>query len=164
MDMSQDQNLDPNQLPIGHTPIWIKATENTSNIKMFEKVLLLPELEQYNNNVTVLSANEDMDAEVMEECDKLGWKYFNYTNFTGVEDQVIILLNTNLLPETITRAINLLIIVADNYFRFLVFLNQDYEIGKIIINNFIILVQLFSGLLIMIIQHVVRCCLNQRSL
>ena len=131
---------------------------------MFEKVLLLPELEQYNNNVTVLSANEDMDAEVMEECDKLGWKYFNYTNFTGVEDQVIILLNTNLLPETITRAINLLIIVADNYFRFLVFLNQDYEIGKIIINNFIILVQLFSGLLIMIIQHVVRCCLNQRSL
>ena len=162
--MSQDQNLDPNQLPIGHTPIWIKATENTSNIKMFEKVLLLPELEQYNNNVTVLSANEDMDAEVMEECDKLGWKYFNYTNFTGVEDQVIILLNTNLLPETITRAINLLIIVADNYFRFLVFLNQDYEIGKIIINNFIILVQLFSGLLIMIIQHVVRCCLNQRSL
>ena len=164
MDMSQDQNLDPNQLPIGHTPIWIKATENTSNIKMFEKVLMLPELEQYNNNVTVLSANEDMDAEVMEECDKLGWKYFNYTNFTGVEDQVIILLNTNLLPETITRAINLLIIVADNYFRFLVFLNQDYEIGKIIINNFIILVQLFSGLLIMIIQHVVRCCLNQRSL
>ena len=164
MDMSQDQNLDPNQLPIGHTPIWIKATENTSNIKMFEKVLLLPELEQYNNNVTVLSANEDMDAEVMEECDKLGWKYFNYTNFTGVEDQVIILLNTNLLPETITRAINLLIIVSDNYFRFLVFLNQDYEIGKIIINNFIILVQLFSGLLIMIIQHVVRCCLNQRSL
>ena len=162
--MSQDQNLDPNQLPIGHTPIWIKATENTSNIKMFEKVLMLPELEQYNNNVTVLSANEDMDAEVMEECDKLGWKYFNYTNFTGVEDQVIILLNTNLLPETITRAINLLIIVADNYFRFLVFLNQDYEIGKIIINNFIILVQLFSGLLIMIIQHVVRCCLNQRSL
>ena len=162
--MSQDQNLDPNQLPIGHTPIWIKATENTSNIKMFEKVLLLPELEQYNNNVTVLSANEDMDAEVMEECDKLGWKYFNYKNFTGVEDHVIILLNTNLLPETITRAINLLIIVADNYFRFLVFLNQDYEIGKIIINNFIILVQLFSGLLIMIIQHVVRCCLNQRSL
>ena len=114
--MSQDQNLDPNQLPIGHTPIWIKATENTSNIKMFEKVLLLPELEQYNNNVTVLSANEDMDAEVMEECDKLGWKYFNYTNFTGVENQVIILLNTNLLPETITRAINLLIIVTDNYF------------------------------------------------
>ena len=52
--MSSDQELDPDQLPIGQTPIWIQPLKDTSLIEMMERVLKIPELKQYKDNVTVL--------------------------------------------------------------------------------------------------------------
>ena len=108
--MSSDQDLDPDQLPRGHTPIWIQPPPCTTQIEMMERVLKIPELAQYNNNVTVLY-DRMRDDGVMARCQELGWKYIQVANMYGVEDQVVILLNTDVLPETITRGINMLIIV-----------------------------------------------------
>ena len=111
IDMSSDQELDPDQLPRGHTPIWIQPPEDASKIEIMERVLKIPELEQYNNNVTVLYPYGGKDDAVMDMCNKLGYKYIDRDNMTGAEDKVVILLNTHVLPEEITRGINMLIIV-----------------------------------------------------
>ena len=110
--MSSDQELDPDQLPRGQTPIWIQPPEGASQIEMMKRVVKIPELKQYNNNVTVLY--DEKDAKVMAMCHKRGYKYIDRLNMTGAEDQVVILLNTLVRPETITRGINMLIIVTDN--------------------------------------------------
>ena len=115
MDLSSDQELDPDQLPKGETPIWIQPPSGTSHIKMMERALQIPELKQCNKNVTVLYDDEDdAEAEVMDVCKKFGYKYIVSDNMAGAEDQAVILLNSRLFPETITRGINMLIIVTDN--------------------------------------------------
>ena len=112
IDMSSDQELDQDQLPKGHTPIWIKPPEDASEIEMMERVHKIPELKLYNNNVTVLYMRKN--DEVMDMCNKLGYKYIYQYNITGVEDQVVIFLNTFMYPEGITRSINMLIIVNND--------------------------------------------------
>ena len=109
MDMSSDKELDPDQLPSGHTPIWIEPPKYATEIEMMERVLKIPELKQYNNNVTVLYNGED--AAVKDRCNKIGYKYIGVGNMRGAEDQVVILLNDRVTPEDITRGINMLIIV-----------------------------------------------------
>ena len=76
---------------------------------MMERVLKIPELEQYKDNVTVLYYKKD--AEAMDWCNQRGYKYIDRFNMTGAEDQVVILLNTDVEPEGITRGISMLIIV-----------------------------------------------------
>ena len=113
--MSSDHELDPDQLPRGHTPIWIQPPGDATDIEMMERVLKIPELKQYNNNVTVLHDWKKND-EVKDMCNKLGYKYIKSNNMIGAEDQVVILLNTvdsQLKPEYITRGINMLIIVTN---------------------------------------------------
>ena len=111
--MSSDQELDPDQLPRGHTPIWIQPPDDASQIERMERVLKIPELKQYNNNVTVLYSKEK-DDEVMNMCNNIGYKYIDQSKITGAEDQVVILLNKNVVPpEYITRGINMLIIVTN---------------------------------------------------
>ena len=110
--MSSDHELDPDQLPRGQTPILIQTPKDASHFEMLERVLQIPELAQYNNNVTVLYLDLEKDDGVMAKCEELGWKYIDRNNMTGAEDQVVILLNTECVtPETITRGINMLIIV-----------------------------------------------------
>ena len=111
--MSSDQELDPDQLPRGHTPIWIQPPEGASQIEMMERVVKIPELKQYKNNVTVLYGSWSND-EARDMCNSMGYKYRYRLNMIGAEDQVVILLNTNLAPEEITRGINMLIIVDNN--------------------------------------------------
>merc|ERR1719270_2122049 len=70
IDMSSDQELDPEQLPRGQTPIWIQPPEGASQVEMMERVLKIPELEQYKDNVTVLYRGGKMDDDVMDMCYK----------------------------------------------------------------------------------------------
>ena len=111
--MSSDHELHQHQLPRGQTPIWIQPPVGTSQIEMMERVLKIPELEQYKDNVTVLYSGDKND-EVMDTCNMNGYKYIHRDSFTGAEDQVVILLNFPVYPEPITRGINMLIIV-NNY-------------------------------------------------
>ena len=113
--MSSDQELDPDQLPRGQTPIWIQPLRGISEIKMLERVIKITELEQYNDNVTVIKSSIGKDNEViMDICNKKGYKNIADDKMTGIEDQVVILLNTLVTPENITRGINMLIIVTYN--------------------------------------------------
>ena len=89
--MSSDQELDPDQLPEGQTPIWIQPPRGASQIEMMERVLKIPELKLYKDNVTVLYGEED--DEVMYMCHKRGYTYIRWSRMTGAEDQVVILLN-----------------------------------------------------------------------
>ena len=114
IDISSDQELEPDQLPRGHTPIWIQPPYDASEIEMMERVLKIPELAQYNNNVTVMYGYNRRDPAVTERCNKIGYKYIDIGNMTGAEDQVVILLNTDVYPEAITRGINMLVIVNNN--------------------------------------------------
>ena len=102
--------MSSDQLPRGQTPIWIQPPKDASEIEMMERVLKIPELKQYNNNVTVLYDEMSKDYEVMYMCNNHGYKYIDADNMTGAEDQVVILLNTPVLPENITRGINMLVI------------------------------------------------------
>ena len=115
LNMSSDQELDPDQLPRGQTPIWIQPLRGISEIKMLERVIKITELEQYNDNVTVIKSSIGKDNEViMDICNKKGYKNIADDKMTCIEDQVVILLNTLVTPENITRGINMLIIVTYN--------------------------------------------------
>ena len=107
--MSSDQELDQDQLPKGKAPIWIEPRESDSQADVMARAIQLPELKQYNNNVTVL--NGDKDEEVMDIFKMKGYKYIYVGNIAGVEDKVVILLNTGVRPELITRGINMLVII-----------------------------------------------------
>ena len=48
----------------------------------------------------------------MKTCEKIGDKYISAKTITGAEDQVVILLDIRVIPEVITRGINMLIIVT----------------------------------------------------
>ena len=113
--MSQDLELEQDDLPYGFTPIWIKAPEGTSDTVMLERVMRIPEISQYKTNVSVLYENMrgKMNENLKQMCSTNEWKCIDCKNINGVEDQVIILLNTNVTPEYITRGINMLIIITN---------------------------------------------------
>ena len=79
---------------------------------MLERVCKIPELLQYGNNVTVLYRSRD--DEVIDLCKQMGYKYLPSDRVTGIEQRVIILLNTGIAPEYITRGTNLLIMITNN--------------------------------------------------
>ena len=112
IDMSSDFELNKDQLPKGNTPIWIQLPRGASLTEMMEKVVKIPELKEYHNNVTVLY--DVKDDGVVNICRDNGYKYIYRQNITGVEDKVAILLNTTVEPEYITRGINMLIIVNNH--------------------------------------------------
>ena len=96
----------------GSTPIWIKAPEDTSDIAMLKRVFEIQELRQYGNNVTVLYRSKDDD--VIDLCKKKGYKHLLSDRVTGTEQRVIILLNTSIAPEYITRGTCMLIMITNN--------------------------------------------------
>ena len=79
---------------------------------MLKRVCKIKELRQYGNNVTVLYRSKDDD--VIDLCIKMGYKYLPSDRATGIEQRVIILLNTTIAPEYITRGTNLLIMITNN--------------------------------------------------
>ena len=111
--MEADRDLPDDQLPPGQAPVWIEPPSRVTKIKMLERVIKITELEQYNDNVTVIKSTIGKDNEViLDMCKKKGYKNIENDKMTGAEDQVVILLNTLLGPEQITRGINMLIIAT----------------------------------------------------
>ena len=110
--MQSDKELAEDKLQRGHTPIWIRPPKGTSKVEMIERVFTIPELKLYKNNVTVLYSGKK-NEDIMEMCEKIGYKYIDRNNITGAEDQAVILLDIAVFPEFISRAINLLIIVRN---------------------------------------------------
>ena len=105
--MDDDQDLADDQLPAGHTPVWIKPPRGATQVQMLERVKTMAE--QY-PDVMVLHRIGERDGRAVAWCEERGWKYRNQFNVHGCEAQCVVLLQSGLRTEGITRARNMLII------------------------------------------------------
>ena len=102
-----DKELADDQLPAGHTPVWIEPPGGATHVQMLERVETMAG--QY-QDVMVLYGERDERAAAW--CGERGWKYHHPLSIFGCEAQCVVLLDCGLLSEFITRARSMLIIVA----------------------------------------------------
>ena len=110
--MNDDQKLEADQLPSGFVPLWfdIKKKGEMSQREILEKISELEEIAGL--SVTVLyddRYNEDSSAE--QFCDEIKWKYRDYNDMRGCEDEAVIVLDC-LFTESISRPHKLLVMVT----------------------------------------------------
>ena len=105
LSMVADEELADDQLPAGHTPVWIEPPGGATQVQMLERVETMAG--QY-QDVMVLYDRGDERAAAW--CEERGWKYHNLFGFQGCEAQCVVLLNCDLQTELLTRARNMLII------------------------------------------------------
>ena len=103
-----DQELADDQLPAGHTPVWIEPPRGATQVQMLERVETMAG--QYKDVMVLYYYPRDRLAPAW--CKKRGWKYHYTHNIHGCEAQCVVLLNCHLGPEYLTRARNMLIIVG----------------------------------------------------
>ena len=87
--MNDDQKLEADQLPSGFVPLWfdIKKKGEMSQREILEKISELEEIAGL--SVTVLYfINEDSSAK--QFCDEIKWKYRDWWDMTGCEDEAVI--------------------------------------------------------------------------
>ena len=108
--MNDDQKLEADQLPSGFVPLWfdIKKKGEMSQREILEKISELEEIAGL--SVTVLCWNKG-DSSAKQFCDDMKWKYRDYDDMTGCEDEAVIVLD-RLLPEPISRPHKLLVVVT----------------------------------------------------
>ena len=110
--MNDDQKLEADQLPSGFVPLWfdIKREGEMSQREILEKISELEEIAGLSVTVLYRSGyNEDSSAK--QFCDEIKWKYRDNTDMRGCEDEAVIVLD-HLLPESISRAHKLLVVVT----------------------------------------------------
>ena len=108
LSMAADQELPDNQLPAGHTPVWIEPPPGATQVQMLERVETMAG--QY-QDVMVLHGYGNIDDRAAAWCKERGWQYLNAFNIHGCEAQCVVLLQCDLGTELLTRARNMLIIV-----------------------------------------------------
>ena len=107
--MDADQELPDDQLPPGHTPIWIQPPGGATQVEMLERVKEVMRVIGHETDVMVLYLDRDKVARAW--CGEEGWQYHDAWDITGCEARCVVLLECGLNPEVITRGINKLIIV-----------------------------------------------------
>ena len=107
LSMAADEELADDQLPAGHTPVWIEPPGGATQVQMLERVETMAG--QYQD---VMVLYWDIDERAAAWCRERGWKYHYDWDIYGTEAQVVVLLECYLRPEFITRGINQLIIVG----------------------------------------------------
>ena len=100
-----DEELADDQLPAGHTPVWIEPPGGATQVQMLERVETMAG--QY-QDVMVLYRGRDERA--VAWCQERGWQYHWAGNIYGCEAQCVVLLQCRLETEWLTRARNMLII------------------------------------------------------
>ena len=104
-----DQELADDQLPAGHTPVWIEPPGGATQVQMLERVETMAG--QYQD---VMVLYWDSDERAAAWCKERGWKYHSARNIYGCEAQCVVLLDCLLETEYLTRARNMLIILRNN--------------------------------------------------
>ena len=105
-----DQELADDQLPAGHTPVWIEPPDGATEVQMLERVETM--VAQY-QDVMVLYWADNRSWGIDAWCEERGWKYLSTGNIYGCEAQCVVLLNgRDLETEFLTRARNMLIILT----------------------------------------------------
>ena len=108
--MNDDQKLEADQLPSGSVPLWfdIKKKGEISEREILEKISELEEIAGL--SVTVLyGGSKNFSAK--QFCDEIKWKYRDWGDMTGCEDEAVIVLDF-LYPESISRPHKLLVMVT----------------------------------------------------
>ena len=97
-------------LPKGRLPIWVERSREVTDVQILEFIY-----ENYvaedSLSVTVLYS-DDPSSEAGEWCSAHGWKYLEGKHIIGSEDQCVVLLDSALVPELISRGRNLLVTVT----------------------------------------------------
>ena len=108
--MNDDQKLEADQLPSGFVPLWfdIKKKGEMSQREILEKISELEEI--VGLSVTVLYSRW-RNSSVKQFCDEIKWKYRDWWDMTGCEDEAVIVLD-HLAPESISRPHKLLVMVT----------------------------------------------------
>ena len=102
-----DQELADDQLPAGHTPVWIEPPRGATPVQKLERVETMAG--QYQDVMVLYWDSRDERAAAW--CEERGWQYHEAYNIYGCEAQCVVLIKCGLHPEYITRARNMLIIV-----------------------------------------------------
>ena len=102
-----DEELADDQLPAGHTPVWIEPPGGATQVQMLERVETMAG--QY-QDVMVLYRG-DRDERAAAWCEERGWQYHDALSIYGCEAQCVVLLQCGLQTELLTRARNMLIIL-----------------------------------------------------
>ena len=105
-----DQELADDQLPAGHTPVWIEPPGGATQVQMLERVETMAG--QY-QDVMVLYWSRDERAAAW--CEERGWQFHWCDNIYGCEAQCVVLLQCGLRTEFLTRARNMLIILNNDW-------------------------------------------------
>ena len=100
------KELADDQLPAGHTPVWIEPPGGATQVQMLERVETMAG--QY-QDVMVLHY-VDRSERAAAWCEEKGWHYQSPANIFGCEAQCVVLLQCNLRTEFLTRTRNMLII------------------------------------------------------
>ena len=108
--MNDDQKLEADQLPSGFVPLWfdIKKKGEMSQREILEKISELEEIAGL--SVTVLY-RYNKDSSAKQFCDEIKWKYRDYGDMRGCEDEAVIVLDY-LSTESISRPHKLLVVVT----------------------------------------------------
>ena len=106
--MNDDQKLEADQLPSGFVPLWfdIKKKGEMSQREILEKISELEEIAGL--SVTVIY---DEDSSVEQFCDDVKWRYRDWHDMFGCEDEAVIVLDW-LTAESISRPHKLLVMVT----------------------------------------------------
>ena len=107
-----DEELADDQLPAGHTPVWIEPPGGATQVQMLERVETMAG--QY-QDVMVLYSGGYRDERAAAWCDERGWRYHDARNIHGCEAQCVVLLQCPLWTEYLTRARNMLIIFNNSW-------------------------------------------------
>ena len=107
--MAADQELSDDQLPAGHTPVWIEPPRGATQVQRLERVETMAG--QY-QDVMVLYYDRNEGAAAW--CEERGWKYHEDISIYGCEAQCVVLLDCPLKTEYLTRARNRLIILNND--------------------------------------------------
>ena len=107
--MKDDQILNQDQLPSGFVPLWfdVKKKGEMSQREILEKISELEEIE----GLSVKVLYNDLDEDSKQFCDEIKWKYRDWNDMFGCEDDAVILLDI-LATETISRPHKLLVMVT----------------------------------------------------
>ena len=106
LSMAADEELADDQLPAGHTPVWIEPPGGATQVQMLERVETMAG--QYQDVMALYY--DDSDKRAAAWCEERGWQYYNRLNIYGCEAQCVVLLQCYLATEYLTRARNMLII------------------------------------------------------
>ena len=106
-----DQELADDQLPPGHTPVWIKPL-----LVVLLRFRCWREWRPWRSgghyqDVLVLYYHSERDERAAAWCDERGWKYHDAINIYGCEAQCVVLIEYILRTEYLARGRNMLIIL-----------------------------------------------------